>query len=211
MFNTFGLCLEVIPVNYRSLGAGTHTITFSKTGYDTESLELELLNDDPATIPTSRFVLNQHITDINTWRFVLTWGKYPMNLDAYLKAQNNTYINFWYKDGVKAESTLGFATPHLNYHAELHVSSHIGYGPETITIYLDTPPIRYKYYIYNNSASPTFATSPAVVRVYNSTGLYQTFTPSSPSDSRFWYLFEIQGGTITEKHLIQGTEPIFVL
>lgn len=129
-------------------------------------------------------------------RIVLTWGETPRDLDSHLfvpgrysSEENGNHVSYYHmslSDGSAA----------------LDVDDTTSYGPETTSIY-KLARGQYKYYVAdftNCSAgredSYDMSNSSAVVRVYGSGGLLQTFYVPVNRSGVLWEVFEIRDGNI---------------
>ncbi len=177
-----------------TLNTGTHTLTFTKTGYNIESINVTIsTGGSTTTIPSSSIVANPSITASGTWRIVLTWGENPSDLDSHLKTPSNQHI--YYSNKTQAGCS-----------ARLDRDDTSSYGPETITI---NPIVSgtYKYYVHKFSGSGNLSTSNATVKLYNSSGLYRTYNVPTSGSGVYWNVFEIRDGSIVTKNTLQSTAP----
>ncbi|MFZ1398250.1 MAG: hypothetical protein WAS33_15200, partial [Candidatus Promineifilaceae bacterium] len=82
------------------------------------------------------------------------------------------------------------------------------FGPETITI-----PQRvdgtYSYAVYDYDRTGQLPTSEAVVRVYDDTGLIETFPVPTTGTGTWWHVFDIDGatGAITPVNTLLNSAP----
>lgn len=158
---------------------GNYTVKASHTGYvDEEINNVAILT---GVITTQDFALSPDLIP-GEMRIVLTWGENPNDLDTHLKTPEGHI--YW------ANTTDGNAT--------LDVDDISGYGPETITYDTITSGTHY-YYIHDWhwGGSDTLATSNAVVKVYDDTGLIETFNVPTTSCGTGWYwkVFTMDGAT----------------
>lgn len=180
---------------------GTATITAFKTGYISASREAVILVDQ--LTPDVNFALSPELVGEENFRIVLTWGENPRDLDSHLLVPvSNT------------DSSLGFEVYYDNRgsetshpYAELDVDDVSSYGPETITIYTRlTQP--YKYFVYLYAGTGALTTSQAVVKVYDQTGLVETYTVPTTGTGLYWYVFDINAaGGIVNRDTIQSSKP----
>jgi PKD repeat protein len=188
-----------LPVQFTDLSSeGTHMVTASATGYTTYS-------NSQVVIPTGG-TLELQISLSPTlatgqYRFVLTWGELPLDLDSHLKTpviEGNAYHIFYNNKG--SATTAPYAI--------LDIDDVTSYGPETTTIY-ELKPGEYHYYIKNYSESPEITTSNAVVQIYNDNGLMQTLQVPTTGTGLFWDVFTMNGsnGAISVINQITTTEP----
>lgn len=129
------------------------------------------------------------------YRFVLTWGPDPSDLDSHLLIPGtNDEIYFADQDTPDASANLDWDVV-------------TGYGPETTTITTELSGTYY-YSIYNYSQSGNFLNSEAVVKVYNSSGLWKTYAASSvvgDGTSDWWRVCSLNGDTITPINTFNDT------
>ncbi|MCX6233743.1 MAG: PKD domain-containing protein [Bacteroidetes bacterium] len=188
-----------LAVQFTDLSAeGTHTVTASATGYTNytnsqvvipEGGTLELQISLSPTLATGQY------------RFVLTWGESPTDLDSHLKTpsiEGSTY-HIYYNYKGSADSPP---------YAILDIDDVTSFGPETTTIY-DLYPGEYHYYIYNYSGSPEIITSSAVVQIFDDNGLLHTLQVPTTGTGRYWDICTMNGsnGNISIINQITETEP----
>ncbi len=188
-----------LPVQFTDLSSeGSHTVTCSATGYTNYS-------NDGVVIPAGG-TLELQISLSPTlasgqYRFVLTWGELPEDLDSHLKTpviEGTAYHIYWDNQGSATSPP----------YAILDIDDVTSYGPETTTIY-DLQPGEYHYYIYNFTGSPDITTSNAVVQIYNENGLVQTLQVPTTGTGRYWDICTMNGsnGNISVINQITDTEP----
>jgi hypothetical protein len=134
------------------------------------------------------------------YRFVLTWGEAPLDLDSHLKTpeiEDSTY-HVYYENQGSVDSPP---------YAVLDIDDQESFGPETTTIYGLRTGI-YHYYIHNYSESPEITTSSAVVQIFSDNGLLQTFQVPTAGNGLFWDVCTINSsGTISIINQIVESEP----
>lgn len=177
---------------------GTHTVTCTASGYTNYT-------NDQVVIPSGG-TLNLAISMSPTlasgqYRFVLTWGETPLDLDSHLKTpviEGNAYHIYYQNYG--SASTPPYVI--------LDIDDTDSYGPETTTIY-DLKDGIYHYYIHNYSQSPDITTSHAVVQVYNENGLLHTLQVPTVGSGLYWDCFTMNGatGAISIINQIVANEP----
>jgi uncharacterized protein YfaP (DUF2135 family) len=135
------------------------------------------------------------------YRFVLTWGENPRDLDSYLYVPiNNTYEEVYYGDETMSDSS-----------ANLDYDYQYGYGPETVSIL--TPLTGTYYYSVNHYAgSGTIGTSRAKVKIYKGNTLVDTIDVStvagaSTETEAWWrvFSFNAQTGVVTKINTFNST------
>jgi hypothetical protein len=135
------------------------------------------------------------------YRFVLTWGETPLDLDSHLKTpviEGHAYQSYYQNYG--SASTPPYAI--------LDIDDTDSFGPETTTIY-DLKDGIYHYYIHNYSQTPDIITSHAVVQIYNETGLLHTLQVPTVGSGIYWDCFTMNGatGAISIINQIVANEP----
>lgn len=168
---------------------GESTISASRDGYIT--------NDKMVTVTTGSQIVNFVLSPVASegeWRFVLTWGSTPDDLDLHLWTQNVEI--YWNNPG----------SPDTPPYAYLDIDDTDGYGPETITIqqlqglcqiavknYLETPDIKL---------------SNATVDVYHGALKVQTFSIPTTGVGTWWYVCDLQAnGTLISRNYLTDTPP----
>lgn len=181
--------------SFPALVAGTYTVRASKAGFSEGSV---LATVAAATQQAPVLFLSPVGTNI-AWRFVLSWGASPRDLDSHLtgpvpSATNRFHVYF---------SSRGSAT--ASPFARLDVDVTSGFGPETITIAQQFPGT-YRYYVYQWSSDGAIPTSNARVDVYQGNTLVRQFYPPQGT-GRYWTVFEISGTTLTPVNTLGATTP----
>jgi PKD repeat protein len=188
-----------LPVQFTDLSSeGTQTVTCSATGYTTYT-------NSQVVIPAGgtldlQIALSPTLAN-GQYRIVLSWGASPLDLDLHLKTpliEGTTYHIYYNNKG--SVSSPPYDT--------LDIDDTESYGPETNTIY-DLFPGDYHCFVHNYSESPDITTSNAVVQVYNSTGLIQTFQVPTSGTGLYWDIFTLNGsnGSINVINQLTNTEP----
>jgi len=125
-------------------------------------------------------------------RIVLTWGENPADLDSHLytpEIEGTSHHLYYANRGSYSVDSV----PNIS----LDRDDVTSYGPETVTIAV-TYEGTYEYRVYHYSGSGTLATSGAIVKVYDSTGLLFTRNvPPSLSDPLWWDVFRYDGESRT--------------
>jgi hypothetical protein len=171
------------------VGPGDVTVQASFTDFVTLSEDVpvgegESVRKDCVLIPT---------TAGGEYRFVLTWGANPSDLDSHLwvpiEGYPHTHIYYSNRGSVTSEP-----------YAELDVDDVTGYGPETITVLPEHEGL-YTYAVYHFSGTGTLQSSQATVRIYQGNTLRYTFTaPDEPCEDNWWWhvcSFDAQSGEFT--------------
>lgn len=172
------------------LPAGNYTAEASKDGYITVYKNVVSQMADSRQDISLTPVLNE-----NEWRFVLTWGEHPRDLDSHLTGPKDDGSRFHvvYYDRTARENDVKLA--------DLDVDDTTSYGPETVTIYeYKTGVYRYSVHDYTNRYavdSDAMSKSGAVVKVYNGERLVKTFNMPTNVKGTLWTVFELNNGVIT--------------
>jgi len=173
-----------------TLPAGTYTAEASKEGYITEYKNLV----SQSAGSEQNITLTPELGD-GEWRFVLTWGEQPYDLDSHLTGPtvsgDRFHVYYSAKNAYANSEEL----------ANLDVDDITSYGPETVTIVkLTEGKYRYSIHDYTNrysSNSSAMSNSNAVVKVYNGSNLIKTFHIPTNVEGTLWTVFELENNTIT--------------
>lgn len=172
------------------------TLRFVKSGYTfydvTVSVEVNL------TAAVLEDVIGYSvISGSSQYRFVLTWGANPSDLDSHLFVPvSSGYSEVDYFNDTASDSS-----------ANLDWDDTSSYGPETVTITRQNSGTYY-YSIYNFSGGTSIKSSGATIKVYNGSTLIRTFTASNASgDStqRWWRVCTLNGSTLTQLNTFSST------
>ncbi len=184
---------------FQSLPFGVYTVRATSANYAPGSLTVTVVSTQVQAPVT--FLSPGGVTI--AWRFVLSWGATPADLDGHLTGPvANTTSRFHVYFGSKGSATsVPFAT--------LDVDAVQGFGPETITLYQQIPGV-YRYYVdnfdYPDNGVPEIRTSTARVDVYQGNTLVRQFFPPQ-NNGKYWAVFEINGTVLTPLNAIGGTMP----
>ena len=173
---------------------GTQVITFRLAGYDLDPITVIVVDSVTTTVSRGRIVASPTLTS-GEYRFVLSWGDSPSDLDSHMLTPAPDSDEIYYGDKIGN----GLA---------LDVDDTTGYGPETITI-TDQLSGTYGYFVYNYSGSPDITTSDAVVKVYNSSGLMRTITIPTSGSGLYWKVASLNGAVLTVINTIVSSKPTF--
>jgi uncharacterized protein YfaP (DUF2135 family) len=166
---------------------GEHVlVTASASGYQPYSAVVSLApgedrEQDIVLVPTAEHA--------NQYRFVLTWGQNPQDLDSHLWVPlgggNYEHVAFWDHGSLTASP-----------YAELDVDDVSSYGPETITL-LPNYPGNYVYAVHEWYGEGNLATSGAVVQLYAGNDLrYVVNVPTGTcGEGWWWYVGELNAET----------------
>jgi hypothetical protein len=190
-----------------------------------EDLFYELVFDLTGLVPTDSVAFSYYSMDYNNetfylpqvhisaltyqsgesdYKFILTWGQDPSDLDSYLwtpDIEGSTY-QVWYGSR-GSETTAPYAW--------LDVDDVTSYGPEVMTI-VDLYPGTYTYAVNEYYGNGTITTSGAQVQVFHGRDLIGTYSvPTTPSeDYWWWYVGTVDGATgdFTLINTIQADPPV---
>jgi uncharacterized protein YfaP (DUF2135 family) len=180
-----------------TLPSGTHTLQFTKLGFTFTEVVVTVVSDDTLDLSSAgEDVVAYTPLASGQIRIVLTWGENPSDLDSHL------YVpviddEIYYSDKVASDSS-----------ANLDWDDTSSYGPETITITTQQTGT-YNYSVHHYSGSGNLGTSSAVVKVYNSSGLWRTFSVSNATGvgtTSWWRVFSLDGSTITTQNSFSDTK-----
>ena len=163
---------------------GSYTLNITLAGYTFSTVVVVVGSADAvaskvnlsATLPSGQF------------RFVLTWGAAPADLDLYSRMPDATVINYTVKTGTGIS---------------LDVDQQTGYGPETISISA-VQTGTYTFYVHNFTGSGDFAG--ANLKIYNSAGLMHSIDAGS-SALAYWNLGTFNGTTFTISNTFGAAAP----
>ena len=177
---------------------GTATLHFALTGYMFVDITVEVVADQ--TVTASDNIVAYHQLTAGQYRFVLSWGSTPSDLDSHLLLPVGSEDVYWAHKNA------------ANGHANLDWDDTTSFGPETITI-TTVDSGTYNYSVYNYSGSPDMgANSSAVVQVYDSTGLIKTLKitdapGASSSTDRWWDVFSFNAGSFIYYNQMSPVQP----
>jgi len=171
-----------------SVNSGERIFYVEYEGYysSTETLYIE---DNSYT--WFNFVLSQEFVSSDArYRFVLTWGEDPYDLDSYLitpEIDGVSYVVYYGDPGM--EDAPPYAT--------LDVDDTDGYGPETMTIFEMEDGV-YEFYVNRYAGvEAALAGCGANVKIYNEYGLVSEVTIPSYGEGDWWYVCSVQGDYVT--------------
>ena len=176
------------------------SLVASRTGYVTLTTSVVVpdggsVRRDCALIPS---------TTGDEYRFVLSWGADPQDLDSHLWVPiggDNYYHVYFNDEGSVNEVPF----------AELDNDELSGYGPETITVYPEYAGL-YTYAVYEYSGDGTLRTSGAILRIYQGNALLYTLSvPNQACEDQWWWnvcTFDAQSGQFTIINTLQASSPV---
>jgi hypothetical protein len=171
---------------------GTQVITFYLSGFDFDPITVVVVDSETTSVSRGRIFASPILTS-GEYRFVLSWGAEPSDLDSHMLTPGGEEIYYSAKIGT------GLA---------LDVDDTTAYGPETITITTQQTGT-YGYFVYNYSGSPGIATSGAVVKVYNSSGLMRSISIPTSGTGLYWKVASLNGSVLTVINTIVSSTPTF--
>jgi len=186
---------------YRLVGLpkGRVEIRVEKSGYQAETRAMTLVAGENR----ADFALSPELAE-GGWRVVLTWNAKPEDLDARLWTPDGTEVYFENKGNCEARPW-----------ACLDVDDSDGEGPETITLTrLEGGEGVYSYAVVWYRGEGSWASSGAVVRVYDENGRVASFSAPrndqepAASSKIVWYVFDLDAqGHLTPINRLQATLP----
>ncbi|MCA9727537.1 MAG: carboxypeptidase regulatory-like domain-containing protein [Candidatus Eisenbacteria bacterium] len=180
------------------LSPGSATVVASLEGYAPGSVEVTIVSGQ---IVDARIVLSRIVP--NGYRFILTWGAAPADLDSYLVTpaiEDSVYVIFYQDPGSET------ATPF----AYLDRDDTDGFGPETITIFQNFPG-SYHYFVnnYSGAGSGPLAGSGATVSLVFGDQVIRTVTVPTTGEGEYWDVLTLDGisGVVTIHNEIRSDPP----
>lgn len=171
----------IVPVDH-----GRFTVYIGKKQYISDRFNADVFLDFPRTVHA---VLTKIIPP-QDYRIVLTWGRYPVDVDAHLRGPHPGHEDFhiyWNRRTmIKGKKFLD----------RDDTSS---FGPETITIYgLDPGVYRYTVHNYsgrNKTDGDNLSRGNVTVKIYNGDQLLKEYRMPPGTPGNYWKVFEIDGET----------------
>ncbi|MFH1688915.1 MAG: carboxypeptidase regulatory-like domain-containing protein [Candidatus Eisenbacteria bacterium] len=181
---------------------GEHVlVTASASGY--QPFSMVLVVGDNATVQQD-VVLVPSAMSADQYRFILTWGQDPSDLDSHL----------WIPTGVGQYTHVYFAnrgTLLAAPYAELDVDDTVSFGPETVTL-LPEYDGQYVYAIHEWTGTGTLATSSAVVQIYAGNNLIRVLNVPTGTcgENYWWHVGELNAetGVFTLINEFHATPPV---
>jgi Carboxypeptidase regulatory-like domain len=179
--------------------SGTYTVRATKAGFADGAVTVVVAGT--TTLAPVAFL--SPVGANVAWRFVLSWGSTPQDLDGHLTgplaASASRFHVFFGDPGSLVASPF----------ARLDVDVTFGFGPETITMSQQIAGV-YRFYVYNFSGETPLSGSNARVDVYQGNTLVRQYFPPQQS-GLYWTVFEISGSTITPIGTIGDVQPAITL
>lgn len=173
-----------------SLPTGVYTVEIQKSGFVTGYYNI--VSTSEMSSGTQTMVLTPVLSE-DEYRIVLTWGVEPRDLDSHLTYYNEDirmmHVYYSNKEGYLNGQKI----------AELDLDDTTSYGPETVTILLNTKllnngTLKYSVHDFTNlfeTYSKSLSMSGAVVRVYKGNDLITTYNVPQNKEGTVWHVFEI--------------------
>lgn len=174
-----------------SLPAGYYTVVITCDGYIVTFINVVI---GKGTISGQNGVVNPIGKNVSNYRAVLTWGYLPYDLDSHLVSTGtggSYHVCFGSKNGFVSGAQK----------ANLDVDDTSSYGPETVTFKV-AKNRSYVYFVEQYSRDGKLPTSSAKVRLYKGNKLIRTYTVRSTGDGRFWNVFKIVNGKVSDVETI---------
>lgn len=184
---------------------GAYTAEIVKDGYVTGYFNINV----PAGKTENNICAISPLLSEDEYRIVLTWGRKPMDLDSHL-----TY----YEDGTRQfHIYYGNRTVCYNSNevAMLDLDDTDGYGPETVTIFIDEGLVesgRFSYSVrdYTNAGkqlSLEMSDSCAKVSLYKGNSLLEIYNVPVNKEGTVWHVFDLDKDGITVLNEYGNTIP----
>ena len=186
---------------FSEIAAGYYDLTISMTDY--LSFEYESYPVLPGNNEYTAAISPIEVEGVDAqYRFVLTWGETPRDLDSHVltpEIEGNVYHVYFSNRG-----SLD-AIPWVY----LDVDDTSSYGPETVTV-TQMVSGTYEYYIYNWSGEASLVGCGATVAIYRDNLYLQTVTIPYEGDTEhdYWHVASFNSsGQLTVHNEIQETAP----
>lgn len=177
---------------FSNIPAGNYTATVSKDGFTPNRFTVTVVGGQ--TILNQNASISPPIAD-RQWRFVLTWGQTPSDLDSHLTGPTPPNAGGGRFHTYFPSSSRTYSFNGIRY-ADLDVDDVSSFGPETTTIYEPTGGsgvYRFSVHDYSNkdsSNSTAMAASGAQVRVFRGSTLVATYSVPNRSGT-LWTVAEL--------------------
>ena len=171
----------VIPVDH-----GRYVVYIGKKQYISDKFWVEVMDDFPQSVQA---VLTKILPSEN-YRIILTWDRYPIDVDAHLRGPNpgkKDFHIYWNRRTLVKGKRF------------LDRDDTSSFGPETITIHgLD--PGTYTYTVHNYSgryanSGDALSRGNVMVKIYNGDHLLKLFRMPEGTEGNYWRVFTIDGET----------------
>ncbi len=205
--NTSGTPLATATTNtngaysFDNVYVGNYTVLASKADYISTAFNVICLGGQNTT--NQNGVISP-ILDASEVRIVLTWGATPSDLDSHLtgpipESQNRFRVYY-------GNPTFYYQTV---LYVELDRDDVNSYGPETTTIYHQTPGM-YRFSVHDytnrhNTNSLQLSNSSAQVRIWRGNEMLASFNVPTNTIGNVWRVFEIYGNQIIPINLVSNS------
>lgn len=180
------------------LPIGNYTITAAKEGFTTSSFNIIVIPD----VETRKDFGLTPLNEIGNYRFKLTWGQDPRDLDShvYAKLADGSSFHVFFSD------MNAYVNDELV--CNLDVDDTTSYGPEVVTLKAFDD-ATYYYYVHLYAGDGTLPTSEARVEVYEGPDLIRTFNISTEfAPEIYWNVFRIKNGTLSVRNTMSAEPEI---
>lgn len=178
-----------------ALEYGYYTVELSKFGYITSHVIIQAAanwenpDHEHENVLSQNFSISPMVQQGGTMRIVLSWGATPSDLDSHLYGTSTTGSSYhvYYNDKYEYESSTIIA--------ELDIDDTTSYGPETVTVDLQSQGdiIRYcvhDYSTHSGANSTVLASSGATIQVYLDNSLIKTYNVPTTQLGTVWHVFD---------------------
>jgi hypothetical protein len=178
-------------ISFPQRADGRFSLVFSKSGFITTAINFQI---QLSLVYNNWYSISPVLQ--GDFRFVLDWGETPADLDLHFEREGGYHIS-WRNMHSAADGSVKLDRDDRN-----------GYGPETITVVRAEAANVYTLYVvdYTNSgnrSSRALSQSGAVIRLYNSERLLNTFTVPQGGQGTRWNVCRIVGGAVVPLNSIQ--------
>ena len=184
-----------------TLNKGNYTLAISKKGYVEYFVNVSLTGNKTLSIAISKAIAS------TKYRFVLSWGSTPADLDLYVTGPStgsSRFTVYWKSKSFYQNSV---------YKALLDVDDRNGYGPETITLDLSKG-ISGTYRIYvrdytnrNSRSTSAMASSGAKIDVYSGSSRIGSYTVPRKAGTT-WTVCELVNGKLKTVNQVDYTSSV---
>ncbi|MDR3341702.1 MAG: hypothetical protein LBT14_02740 [Treponema sp.] len=170
---------------------GRFSLVFLKPGFITTTINFQI---QLSLVYNNWYSISPRLQ--GDFRFVLDWGEEPADLDIHFEREGGYHIS-WRNMHSAADGSVKLDRDDRN-----------GYGPETITVVKAEAAHVYTLYVVDythlgNRSSRALSRSGAVIRLYNSARLLNTFTVPQDGQGTRWNVCRIVGGAVVPVNTIQ--------
>ena len=163
---------------------GTYLCIISSDGYFLRTVANVVVDEGINELDPQTLVLQP---EVGSFRIILTWNENPLDLDSHLTGPASDGVNRFH---------LSYLDKNPDVNVDLDVDDVQSYGPETTTLHsFMNGTYRFSVHNYSNqleSGGAEIHVSPAVVEVYDASGLLYSFTaPTYTGYGNTWRVCEI--------------------